>query len=61
MNAIQRTSATDRAQAHRINFGRLWPGQDYRADCSCCWQFQGTRDAVLAAMRDHENLIPEVE
>lgn len=39
---------------HRINYGRLFPGKSFKADCTCGWSNEGERDNVLAAVREHE-------
>jgi len=39
---------------HRINYGRLYPGQTYKADCTCGWTSAGPRERVYAAVREHE-------
>lgn len=39
---------------HRVNYGRLHPGKTYKADCSCGWTFEGTRDETHKAVRDHD-------
>lgn len=40
---------------HRINWGRLYPGKTYKADCTCGWSHEGEREAVRAAVTAHEN------
>lgn len=42
---------------HRINWGRLFPGKTYKADCTCGWSSEGTNDVVKAAIAEHEKLI----
>jgi hypothetical protein len=44
---------------HRINYGRLYPGKSYKADCTCGWTCDGSRDEVTAAVRRHEDQRPE--
>jgi len=59
----RRIDKTDKRQTpmeHRLNYGRLWPDTLFKADCSCGWTTgKGSRDAVIAAVREHEKLIPE--
>ena len=43
---------------HRINYGRLYPGKTFKADCTCGWSNEGARETVIAAVREHENLVP---
>ena len=40
---------------HRINYGRLYPGKTYKADCTCGWSCEGTREHTRAAIHAHEN------
>lgn len=45
------------ATEHRINYGRLFPGKSYKADCLCGWTCEGDREKMITAVRNHENLI----
>lgn len=44
-------------EEHRLNYGRLSPGKTYKADCTCGWSFEGTKDETRAAVKEHEKLI----
>jgi hypothetical protein len=57
MNATQMDLADQRAKIkadHRINWGRLSPGSSYKADCTCGWSHEGTKEQVRAAVTEHE-------
>lgn len=43
------------AEDHRINFGRLFPSEMYKGDCSCGWSYQGHREQLRAAMHQHKS------
>lgn len=43
-------------EEHRINYGRLYPGKTFKADCTCGWSREGERQDVIVEVRKHENL-----
>ena len=54
----ERLAEDARFEPHRINYGCLFPGKSFKADCSCGWSYEGAHEAVQEAVREHEKLIP---
>lgn len=58
LSAVALVAGVRLDEEHRINYGRLFLEKTYKADCSCGWTCKGDRERVLAAVHEHEKLIP---